>query len=62
MIGTGTPALTVEGPVRALLAWLSGRSDGDGLRRAPDAALPQLPRWADRARMIPGPTERGADG
>ncbi|MFJ3790763.1 maleylpyruvate isomerase family mycothiol-dependent enzyme [Kitasatospora sp. NPDC090091] len=43
VIGTGTPSLTVEGPVRALLAWLSGRSGGDGLRRTPDAALPQLP-------------------
>ncbi|MFF4383065.1 maleylpyruvate isomerase family mycothiol-dependent enzyme [Kitasatospora sp. NPDC001547] len=42
-IGTGEPALTVEGPVRALTAWLSGRSAGDGLRRTPDTALPQLP-------------------
>ncbi|MET8541314.1 maleylpyruvate isomerase family mycothiol-dependent enzyme [Kitasatospora sp. NPDC004799] len=42
-IGTGEPALTVEGPVRALTAWLSGRSAGDGLRRSPDTALPQLP-------------------
>lgn len=44
-------ALTVEGPVRALTAWLSGRSDGDGLQvhRAgalvpdPRTALPPLP-------------------
>ncbi|MEV7189129.1 maleylpyruvate isomerase family mycothiol-dependent enzyme [Kitasatospora sp. NPDC093102] len=43
VIGTGEPALTVEGPVRALTAWLSGRSAGDGLRRTPDTALPQLP-------------------
>ncbi|MER6303877.1 maleylpyruvate isomerase family mycothiol-dependent enzyme [Kitasatospora sp. NPDC001539] len=43
LIGTGEPALTVRGPVRALLAWLSGRSDGADLRRTPDAALPQLP-------------------
>ncbi|MEU6234526.1 maleylpyruvate isomerase family mycothiol-dependent enzyme [Kitasatospora sp. NPDC047058] len=51
MIGTGTPALTAEGPVRALAAWLSGRSDGDGLQvhrdgvQLPDgrAALPPLP-------------------
>ncbi|MFF0412530.1 maleylpyruvate isomerase family mycothiol-dependent enzyme [Kitasatospora sp. NPDC004745] len=42
-IGTGGPAPTVGGPVRALTAWLSGRSDGDGLRHAPDAPLPQLP-------------------
>ncbi|MFJ1754411.1 maleylpyruvate isomerase family mycothiol-dependent enzyme [Kitasatospora sp. NPDC088134] len=45
------PELTVEGPVRALTGWLSGRSDGDGLQvhRAgeglvdPRSALPQLP-------------------
>ncbi|WP_316527125.1 maleylpyruvate isomerase family mycothiol-dependent enzyme [Kitasatospora brasiliensis] len=43
VIGTGAPALTVEGPVRALTAWLSGRSDGADLRRTPDTALPQLP-------------------
>ncbi|MFC8451203.1 maleylpyruvate isomerase family mycothiol-dependent enzyme [Kitasatospora sp. NPDC057223] len=44
-------ALTVEGPVRALTAWLSGRSDGDGLQvhragvQLADArtALPKLP-------------------
>ncbi|MFF2039862.1 maleylpyruvate isomerase family mycothiol-dependent enzyme [Kitasatospora sp. NPDC058170] len=44
-------ALTVEGPVRALTAWLSGRSDGDGLQvhrggeQLSDgrAALPVLP-------------------
>ncbi|MGW7442736.1 maleylpyruvate isomerase family mycothiol-dependent enzyme [Kitasatospora sp. NPDC054795] len=43
VIGTGTPALTVEGPVRALTAWLSGRSTGDGLRHAPGTTLPRLP-------------------
>ncbi|WP_327681650.1 maleylpyruvate isomerase family mycothiol-dependent enzyme [Kitasatospora sp. NBC_00458] len=45
------PALTAEGPVRALTAWLSGRSAGDGLLvhrgGAPladgPAALPVLP-------------------
>ncbi|WP_329490003.1 maleylpyruvate isomerase family mycothiol-dependent enzyme [Kitasatospora sp. NBC_01246] len=45
------PGLTAEGPVRALAAWLSGRSDGDGLQvhRGGDqladgrAALPALP-------------------
>ncbi|MEU9048476.1 MULTISPECIES: maleylpyruvate isomerase family mycothiol-dependent enzyme [unclassified Kitasatospora] len=42
-IGTGTTSLTVEGPVRALAAWLSGRSAGAGLRRTPDTALPPLP-------------------
>ncbi|MEV6208766.1 maleylpyruvate isomerase family mycothiol-dependent enzyme [Kitasatospora sp. NPDC051914] len=43
--------LTVEGPVRGLTAWLSGRSDGDGLQvhRAgvpvpgPRSVLPPLP-------------------
>ncbi|KJS55909.1 hypothetical protein VM98_10575 [Streptomyces rubellomurinus subsp. indigoferus] len=38
--GTGP---TVEGPVRALAAWLSGRSDGADLRRTPDTGLPELP-------------------
>ncbi|MBV6697539.1 maleylpyruvate isomerase family mycothiol-dependent enzyme [Kitasatospora aureofaciens] len=42
-IGTGEPGLAVEGPVRSLLAWLSGRSDGAGLRLTPHAELPQLP-------------------
>ncbi|MEV7596648.1 maleylpyruvate isomerase family mycothiol-dependent enzyme [Kitasatospora sp. NPDC089797] len=42
-IGTGEPALTVRGPLRELLAWLSGRSDGAGLARTPDTALPPLP-------------------
>ncbi|MFE4603954.1 maleylpyruvate isomerase family mycothiol-dependent enzyme [Kitasatospora indigofera] len=47
----GGPALTAEGPVRALTAWLSGRSAGDGLQVHQDgrqladarAALPELP-------------------
>ncbi|MEV4611995.1 maleylpyruvate isomerase family mycothiol-dependent enzyme [Kitasatospora sp. NPDC049258] len=47
----GEPGLTVEGPVRALTGWLSGRSDGDGLQvhrggeQLADArsALPRLP-------------------
>lgn len=41
----------VEGPIRALTAWLSGRSDGDGLQvhqggaqlADPRTALPKLP-------------------
>lgn len=49
--GTDGGALTAEGPLRALTAWLSGRSDGDGLQvhrggvQVADAraALPQLP-------------------
>ncbi|MFF7991651.1 maleylpyruvate isomerase family mycothiol-dependent enzyme [Kitasatospora xanthocidica] len=43
VIGSGTPRLTVEGPVRALTGWLSGRYDGASLIRVPDTALPQLP-------------------
>jgi maleylpyruvate isomerase len=43
LIGTGEPVLTVQGPLSALTAWLSGRSDGADLRRTPDTALPQLP-------------------
>lgn len=43
VIGGGEVSLTVEAPIRALTAWLSGRSAGDGLRRTPDTALPQLP-------------------
>ncbi|MGW1174769.1 maleylpyruvate isomerase family mycothiol-dependent enzyme [Kitasatospora sp. NPDC002543] len=43
VIGSGEVSLTVEGPLRALTAWLSGRSTGDGLRHAPDTGLPPLP-------------------
>jgi maleylpyruvate isomerase len=43
---TGRPAavpeLTVEGPVRGLVAWLSGRSTGDGLHVDPHGPLPPL--------------------
>ncbi|MEU9131347.1 maleylpyruvate isomerase family mycothiol-dependent enzyme [Kitasatospora sp. NPDC048540] len=50
----GEPALTVEGPVRALTGWLSGRADGDGLQvhlggeqaADPRAVLPRLPAMA----------------
>jgi maleylpyruvate isomerase len=39
-------AVTVEGPRTALLAWLIGRSSGDGLVVHPSgAALPDLPAW-----------------
>ncbi|RKE21660.1 maleylpyruvate isomerase family mycothiol-dependent enzyme [Streptomyces sp. TLI_171] len=49
--GDGEPELTVEGPVRALTGWLSGRSDGDGLQVHrgqeglvdPRSSLPRLP-------------------
>ncbi|MFI9271660.1 maleylpyruvate isomerase family mycothiol-dependent enzyme [Kitasatospora sp. NPDC052896] len=50
-LGSDTSELRVEGPVRALTAWLSGRSDGDGLQvhrdggplADPRSALPTLP-------------------
>jgi maleylpyruvate isomerase len=38
------PAVTVSGASAALLAWVCGRSDGDGLA-ATDGVLPELPRW-----------------
>jgi maleylpyruvate isomerase len=39
------PELTITGPVRALLAWLAGRSPGEGLTTEPPGALPALPAW-----------------
>jgi maleylpyruvate isomerase len=39
------PATTVTGPVRTLLAWLTGRSTGDGLTAEPAGPLPALPSW-----------------
>jgi maleylpyruvate isomerase len=39
------PATTVTGPVRALLAWLTGRSAGDGLTAEPAGPLPAVPSW-----------------
>jgi maleylpyruvate isomerase len=42
---TGAPAATrVEGPAPALLAWLTGRSGGEGLHVEP-GPLPALPPW-----------------
>ncbi|MEU5880618.1 maleylpyruvate isomerase family mycothiol-dependent enzyme [Spirillospora sp. NPDC047279] len=35
----------VSGSGRALLAWLSGRSDGSGLAMRPDGVLPVPPPW-----------------
>ena len=46
--GTDSPAGTqaeVAGPPGALLAWLTGRGDGTGLRVTGAAALPVLPPW-----------------
>jgi maleylpyruvate isomerase len=39
------PPISVEGPRAALLAWLIGRSPGDGLV-ATGGSLPSLPAWA----------------
>lgn len=42
----GAAPVTVQGPATSLLAWLTGRGDGSGLRVAGDAAtLPELPPW-----------------
>ncbi len=37
---------TVTGPAHLLLAWLVGRSAGDGLTVTPDGAVPRLPAWS----------------
>lgn len=39
------PVATVAGPVRPLLAWLTGRSAGAGLTAEPAGPLPALPAW-----------------
>ncbi|WP_426566965.1 maleylpyruvate isomerase family mycothiol-dependent enzyme [Angustibacter sp. McL0619] len=45
VIGDG--ARSLAGPAHAVLAWLTGRSDGAGVERvdAPEEALPTLPSW-----------------
>lgn len=46
LIGPGGQADTVvTGPVRALLAWLTGRGDGAGLSSEQACPLPVLPPW-----------------
>jgi maleylpyruvate isomerase len=40
-----SPAVEVSGPVRAMLAWLIGRSGGSGLKTTPAGQLPALPPW-----------------
>ncbi len=37
---------TVAGPAHLLLAWLTGRSAGDGLTAAPGGPVPHLPAWS----------------
>ena len=41
----GEPRLAVRGPAPAVLAWLTGRSDGAGLSTESGAPLPPLPGW-----------------
>jgi maleylpyruvate isomerase len=36
----------VSGPVRTAVAWLIGRSDGDGLTVQPPGSLPAVPVWS----------------
>jgi maleylpyruvate isomerase len=43
VIGSGGP--TITGPEPALLAWLIGRSNGDGLIVDPHGPLPTIPAW-----------------
>lgn len=45
-VGPAGDAPLVSGPNRALLAWLTGRSTGDGLTIEPAGRLPSLPPWA----------------
>ncbi|MGZ4589865.1 MAG: maleylpyruvate isomerase family mycothiol-dependent enzyme [Actinomycetes bacterium] len=42
-VGTSGPELS--GPGAALLAWLTGRSAGDGLSARPTGPVPAAPRW-----------------
>jgi maleylpyruvate isomerase len=44
-IGTGSPRRAVTGPASDVLAWLTGRSAGTGLRTRDDGPLPELPSW-----------------
>ncbi|MBO0831597.1 MAG: maleylpyruvate isomerase family mycothiol-dependent enzyme [Actinobacteria bacterium] len=39
------PTVTIDGPSYALLAWLLGRSDGNGLLTTPTGPLPPVPPW-----------------
>jgi maleylpyruvate isomerase len=44
-IGTGSPRRAVTGPASDVLAWLTGRSPGTGLRTEDAGPLPELPSW-----------------
>jgi maleylpyruvate isomerase len=37
---------SLSGPESGLLAWLVGRSDGDGLQADPPGPIPRAPRWS----------------
>jgi maleylpyruvate isomerase len=43
--GAENPIPLIEGPEAALLAWLIGRTSGDGLDVHPRGQLPTLPTW-----------------
>jgi maleylpyruvate isomerase len=43
--GAWTPEPRISGPAWLLLAWLTGRSDGEGLTADPPGPLPALPAW-----------------
>jgi maleylpyruvate isomerase len=40
-----SPGVEVNGPVRAMLAWLVGRASGTGLTTTPPGQLPTVPPW-----------------
>ncbi len=44
-VGGAEGAVLVSGPATGLLAWLTGRSSGDGLSVEPSHRLPSLPAW-----------------
>jgi len=46
VLGEGTTAPVVIGPAWVAVAWLIGRSAGDGLTVEPPGALPPVPAWS----------------
>lgn len=44
-IGRSDGAVTVVGPAQAVVAWLIGRSSGEGLTVSPEGPLPTPPAW-----------------
>ena len=45
-LGEGVESPIVSGPVRAAVAWLIGRSSGEGLTVEPPGSLPAVPTWS----------------